>query len=359
MWSGGRTAAAGLAALLSAGGCGSSGSPSQAPSAAPGAEHARQAPPLRTAAAASGRLVGAAVTASLLQSDPDYAPVLARHFNYVTAENELKWRSIEAERGHRDYAAADQIVRFALSNGQSIKGHTLIWHEYVPDWFEALPPDQARQAVESHIRATVGRYRGQIATWDVVNEAIEDGGAGLRDTPHLRKLGPDYIAMAFRLAHEVDADALLTYNDTAEGLGAKSDAVYALVRDLVQRGVPIGGVGLQMHLDVLTAPSPREIADNMRRLGELGLRVNISEMDVRIAGISGDPGRLEEQRRVYHDVVAVCLAEPACDAVTFWGFTDAHSWIDWFFGPDDPLLFDDAYRVKPAYNGVLDALTGR
>ncbi len=132
------------------------------------------------------------------------------------------------------------------------------------------------------------------------------------------------------------------------------------MRDLRAQGVPIGGVGLQMHLDAASLPQVADIAGNMRRLAELGLLVNISEMDVRVARLPGPLGtRLEDQRRVYHDVVAVCVAEPRCHAITFWGFTDRHSWIDQFYGPDDPLLFDEAYRVKPAYNGVMDALRGR
>jgi endo-1,4-beta-xylanase len=123
--------------------------------------------------------------------------------------------------------------------------------------------------------------------------------------------------------------------------------------------VPIGGVGLQMHIAASGYPAPNEIAANMRRLADLGLDVNISEMDVRIRDLPGDlAARLEVQRRVYHDVVAVCRAEPRCQAVTLWGFTDAHSWIDTVFGADDPLLFDEQYQYKPAYLGVRDALEG-
>ena len=143
-------------------------------------------------------------------------------------------------------------------------------------------------------------------------------------------------------------------------MGGKSDAVYALVKGLKQRGVPIGGVGLQMHISAADFPPLAEIAANLRRLGALGLKVNISEMDVRISGLSGDlAARLQRQREVYHDIVAVCVAEPACESVTFWGFTDAHTWVDEFFGPDDPLLFDERYYAKPAFYGVQDAYLRR
>jgi endo-1,4-beta-xylanase len=313
------------------------------------------------AAAAPARLVGAAVQASLLRTEPAYAAAFAHQFDYVTAEFEMKWGQIERQRGQRDYGRADEIAAFAEARGLRIKGHALVWHGDSPAWLEALSPPEVRIALEDHIRTTVGRYRGRIVAWDVVNEAIADDRSSLRDTVYLRKLGPSYIAEAFRRAHEADPDALLIYNDYgAEGRGRKSDDVYNLVRDLRAQGVPIGGVGLQMHVDAASPPAAADIAANMRRLAELGLLVNISEMDVRVARLPGPLAtRLEDQRRVYHDVVAVCVAEPRCHAITFWGFTDRYSWIDQFYGPDDPLLFDEAYRVKPSYNGVLEALHGR
>jgi endo-1,4-beta-xylanase len=346
---------------LAAAACGSDvpAGPSAGPD--PSAPTAVQVDALRIAAAASSRHVGTAVQASLLRAEPDYAAAVAHQFDDVTAEYEMKWGQIERQRGVRDFAGADAIVAFAAAHGMTVKGHALVWHGDSPAWLESLGPAEVRQALREHVAATAGRYRGRVRAWDVVNEAIADDRPGLRDTVYLRKLGPDYIAEAFALAHEADRDALLVYNDYGgEGLNRKSDDVYALVRDLVERGVPIGGVGLQMHLDAASRPATADLARNVARLAALGLRVNISEMDVRVARVAGDrTAKLAEQRRVYHDVVGVCLAEPRCDAVTFWGFTDRHSWIDAFFGADDPLLFDDAYAAKPAYFGVLDALRGR
>ena len=226
---------------------------------------------------------------------------------------------------------------------------------------KALSPSELRAALADHIRTVAGRYRGRIAVWDVVNEAVADGGSGLRETVFLQKLGDSYLDLAFEVAHEADPGALLTYNDYgAEGLGAKSDQVYALVRRLKERGVPIGGVGLQMHIAAQNRPPNADIAANLRRLAELGLVVNISEMDVRIKDVAGEQStRLTVQRREYQEIVALCVAEPACQAVTFWGFTDRYSWIDSFFGPDDPLLFDEVYAAKPAFFGVQDALRRR
>jgi GH35 family endo-1,4-beta-xylanase len=200
-----------------------------------------------------------------------------------------------------------------------------------------------------------------VRAWDVVNEAIADNGPGLRDTVFRQKLGDQYIADAFRLARQADPQALLFYNDYGgEGLNQKSDRIYELVQGLRAQGVPIDGVGLQMHITATNPPSEASIAANMRRLASLGLSVNISEMDVRIRDVSGTmQARLDVQKSVYRSIVSVCVAEPQCDGVTFWGFTDAHSWIDAQFGADDPLLFDEQYAAKPAYYGVLDALWRR
>ena len=263
----------------------------------------------------------------------------------------MKWGQIERQRGVRAYGPADEIVAFAAARGMTVKGHALVWHGDSPAWLESLSTAEVRSALREHVAATrSGAIAGASRAWDVVNEAIADDRPGLRDTVYLRKLGPDYVAEAFALAHEADPDALLVYNDYGgEGLNRKSDDVYALVRDLVAPAACRSAAsGLQMHLDAASRPATADIARNVARLAALGLRVNISEMDVRVARVAGDrAAKLAEQRRVYHDVVAVCLAEPRCDAITFWGFTDRHSWIDAFFGPDDPLLFDDATAPSP------------
>jgi endo-1,4-beta-xylanase len=316
--------------------------------------------PLRDAATASGKLVGAAVQSTFL-TDPRYTTVFNRHFNYVTAEYEMKWDPIERTQGVEDFSGGDAIAAYATSQGMRVKGHALIWHGAVPRWVNTLSAADLRTAFENHIRSVAGHYRSRVLAWDVVNEAIADDGSGLRDTVFRQKLGDRYIADAFRLAREADPQALLFYNDySGEGVGAKSDRIYDLVRSLLAQGVPIDGVGLQMHVSATGAPADTSIAANMRRLADLGLLVNISEMDVRIKDVPGTAqARLDVQKAVYHSIVAVCVAEPRCHAVTFWGFTDAHSWIDGQFGPDDPLLFDEQYAPKPAFYGVLDALWRR
>jgi endo-1,4-beta-xylanase len=300
--------------------------------------------------------IGAAVEPDLLARDDAYARTLRREFNALTPENAMKWGPVHpAERGwHWD--PADRLVEFAEAHGLEVHGHALVWHRQLPRWLDrGITRGRLARELAYHIETLVGRYRGRVAAWDVVNEAVADGG-GLRDTCFLRAGGPGYVAEAFRLAHAADPGARLYYNDYgAEGPGPKSDAVYALVRRLVDQGVPIQGVGLQMHLRAAHPPAPAAIAANVARLVGLGLAVRISEMDVRIRRFRRrDP--LARQRRVYEDAIAACAGMPGFAGVTFWGVSDAQSWIHDEFGEDAPLLFDRDYAPKPAYFGVRAAL---
>jgi GH35 family endo-1,4-beta-xylanase len=316
---------------------------------------------LRAAAENRGLLIGSE-TAPAELSNSRYANTLAREFNYLTPGVDMKWRRVHPSENEWYFASADRIVKFASDHQMKVKGHCLIWHypSELPSYLTyAMPAEEVRKAIENHITTLVGRYRGKIHAWDVVNEAVDDN-EGLRKSFFLNKLGEGYIGEAFHVAHEADSNALLIYNDYgAEGLCDKSDRVYSLVKKLIGDGVPIDEVGLQMHLSAWNYPKPEDVAANVRRLAQLGLKVNISEMDVEIKKVPGDlPERLEAQRRVYHDVIAACLKERNFTDITFWGFTDAYSWIDEWYGPDDPLLFDEEYQPKPAYWGVMDALLG-
>jgi endo-1,4-beta-xylanase len=311
---------------------------------------------LKAAANSQGKLIGTAVQSSLLAGG-QYSTVAGREFTYLTAEYEMKWNVIEPSQGSNSFGAGDAIVGFALSQGMRVKGHTFIWHGATPSWVNGLSPSDLRLAMDRHIRNTAAHFSGRVHAWDVVNEAVADDGMNLRDTVFRQKLGDSYIADAFRIARQADPQAKLFYNDyNGEGMGAKSDRIYDLLRGLLAAGVPIDGVGLQMHISANNRPSDGSIAANMRRLADLGLIVHISEMDVRVNNVPGNQQtRLDAQRAAYHDVVRVCVLEPRCEAITFWGFTDAHTWIS----GDTPLLFDAAYQPKPAFNGVVDALRGR
>jgi endo-1,4-beta-xylanase len=306
--------------------------------------------------AASSVPVGAAVDPDLLERDEAYAATLLREFNAITPENALKWGPVHPAPHRWHFDPADRLVEFAEAHRLRVHGHALVWHRQLPGWLTAAQPRRAvGTALASHVETLVGRYAGRIASWDVVNEAIADNG-GLRDTCFLRTCGQDYIAEAFRLAHAADPCARLYYNDYgAEERGRKSDAVYARLRRLLDDGVPVHGVGLEMHLRGTRSPEPAAISASVARFLALGLEVRISEMDVRIRRVlRGDP--LALQRLVYRDVIAACAAMPGFAGVTFWGVNDTHSWIHREFGKDAPLLFDGDYAPKPAYFGARDGL---
>ncbi len=288
--------------------------------------------------------------------DARYLDVLAREFDSLVPENALKWKALQSDRSVWTFDVPDQMVDFAEQNGMQVKGHTLAWSKELsyPGWFLVLPRAEQLVAIRDHIQAVVGRYAGRITAWDVWNEAMANDGSGL-----LGGVSEDDIADAFRWAREADPDVVLLYNDyKIAGSGRKSDDVFAMLQRLVAIGAPVDGVGFQMHVNLADAPpSGAEVAANMARYEGLGLKVTISEMDVRIADLAGTTDeRLEAQADYYRDMVGVCLAAPNCLGVTFWGFTDRYSWIDARHGADDPLLFDEKLVEKPAYFGVLDAL---
>lgn len=320
-------------------------------------------PTLRELAEQRGLYIGAAAWTNHL-SVPEHAEILAREFNMLTPEHEAKHCMVERQPGQYDFTATDQLVAFAEEHDMTVHGHTLVWHSCMPSWIEvgAFTRDEAIAMMRDFIMTMVGRYKGRIPIWDVVNEAVADGGADLRDTPWRALIGDDYIELAFQFAHEADPDALLFYNDYGtEPMNAKSDAVYELVSDLLARGVPIHGVGLQAHFDVGTIDY-NSVAENIQRLGELGLQVQITELDIKYRDAQPSPVLLRQQARDYRRVMEVCLGNPACTAFIVWGVSDQFSWLrgeslGFFLNPSvTPLLFDDDYAPKPPYFEVLDAL---
>ena len=265
----------------------------------------------------------------------------------------MKWAALEPERGEFEFDAADDIVERARESDQKIRGHTLVWHAQLPEWVRGLGPRALRSAMARHIRRVVGHFDEDVGVWDVVNEPISDGG-GLRRSVFMRRLGPGYIAEAFRLAHAADPDAKLYLNEIgAEAVGPKSDRLYEVVAGLKARGVPIDGVGFQAHanLDGL-APS---FVENMRRFRALGLDVAITEADVALKVPPSDAD-LRAQARVFEAIVGACRAVE-CRSLTFWGYTDGRSWIsETQAGMGAATLLDDQLRPKPAFRAVQRAL---
>jgi endo-1,4-beta-xylanase len=346
---------------------------------------------LREAARSSGLLIGTAVRPAQL-SEAAYASTLAREFNMVEPEDALKWVVVHPEPQSFDFSQADQIVDFAIRHSMKVRGHTLVWHRQNPQWLTEgkYNSGELAEILEKHIKTVVGHYRGKIFAWDVVNEAFDELHSGtLRSTIWRDQPGIDiasgyelrassnparpelavrssqqsysYIEQCFRWAHEADPQALLFYNEAeAEVLNPKSDAIYAMVRDFRQRGVPIDGVGFQMHIAHLHA-DVASISANIERFTALGVQVQITEMDVALPvdpNGNARPEDLQLQADIYRQIANACLSHPGCTAIQTWGFTDKYSWIGSHSKHTQgaALPFDRNYRAKPACEALRQAL---
>jgi endo-1,4-beta-xylanase len=315
-------------------------------------------PSLRARAELRGIHVGAAVNPDLLAGDERYRETLGGEFNMLTAENVMKWSLIHPEPDRFNFCPADVLAAFADANAMAIRGHTLVWHQQIPAWLESLGREELTEVLRRHIFTVVGRYRGLIREWDVINEAVDDRGS-LRDSIWLRIIGEEYLDLAFRWAHEADPSARLFYNDYgAETLNLKSDRIYAVVGGMLERGVPIHGVGFQAHVGIEPGlrPSRAALSANLARFRDLGLETNFTEVDVRVR-LPADADKLAAQSEVYRDLLEVCLDLGSCASFVTWGFTDAHSWVPGFFGGYGAALpFDEDYRAKAAYHALMAVL---
>ncbi|MFB6815482.1 endo-1,4-beta-xylanase [Streptomyces sp. NPDC056347] len=309
---------------------------------APPASHAAEST-LGAAAARSGRYFGTAIASGKL-GDSAYTTIAGREFNSVTAENEMKIDATEPQQGRFDFTSADRVYNWAVQNGKQVRGHTLAWHSQQPGWMQNLSGSALRQAMNDHITGVMAHYKGKIAQWDVVNEAFADGSSGARRDSNLQRSGNDWIEVAFRTARAADPAAKLCYNDynVEDWTWAKTQAVYAMVRDFKQRGVPIDCVGFQSHFNS-GSPYNSNFRTTLQNFAALGVDVAITELDIQGAPAS-----------TYASVTNDCLAVPRCLGITVWGVRDSDSWRS----EQTPLLFNNDGSKKSAYTSVLSALNG-
>jgi len=319
---------------------------------------------LRQASARRERKIGVAL-ATWFFDNPAYPELAGREFDSLTPENEMKWYQVEPERGRFDFMGGDKLVAFAKQHGMRVRGHTLVWHNQLAPWVKPLSGEELRSAMLKHVSATAEHFKGQIGQWDVVNEALGDQGEPRPNSP-FTALGPGYIAEAFHAAHTADPAALLFYNDydIEDFSSPKSQGAYRLVKELKDSGVPIHGIGFQMHVDPRHWPTAEVMQATLERFAALGLYVELTEIDVPVGEI---PGTLEQkllaQKELTRGIVHACVAVKLCSGMTFWGLTDRHSWLstpEWAplrgKGPHLPLAFDENYRPKPMRAGILEAL---
>jgi endo-1,4-beta-xylanase len=330
--------------------------------------------------------IGVAISTALINTPNEAADAVIRHqFNSATPENLLKWEAVHPDPDRYDFAPADRFVAFGEERGLFLVGHTLVWHSQTPAWvFESSPGTPATREellsrMRDHIHAVMGRYRGRIAGWDVVNEALNDDGT-LRDSPWRRIIGDDYLAHAFRYAQEADPNAELYYNDYNLHLAAKRDGSVRIVEALKQAGCRVDAVGMQSHYG-MDYPTADEVEQSILAFAGAAGRVAVTEMDInvlprpeRIRG--ADVGQsaaaspaLDPYRAGLPDTVQSALADryamffrvfvkhsDVIDRVTFWGLDDGRSWHNGWPVPGrtaHSLLFDRSLQPKPAFDAVI------
>jgi endo-1,4-beta-xylanase len=340
--------------------------------AAPGGGHAKSNDSLRALAAKQGLRFGTAVDMAQLGTNKAYTDIVSDQFSVVTAENVMKWDSVEPTRGTYNWAPADQLVKFAQEHGQAVRGHTLMWHSQVPSWLTdgvsngSISNAELREILHKHVTDEVKHFKGKIWQWDVVNEVF----ANSWETPQadglnandfwIQHLGSGIVADVFRWAHQADPKALLFYNDyniTGEdGTNVKFDAVYKFVKDLRAKGVPINGIGEQGHLDTQYGFDAQRYQSDLQAYADLGLKVAITEADVRTfvnnatEQVPTDSLAQFAQPYEFSAELKGCQLVRACISFTAWGVYDGDSWIPGTFeGEGYGLLYDVNLKPKTAY----------
>jgi len=328
-------------------------------------------------------LVGAALNyPQILGLDGRGDSLVRQQFNAITPENCLKWESVHPRPETYSFEVPDKYVAFGEKNGMAIIGHTLVWHHQTPRWvFDSAngkPVDREilLRRMHDHIATVVGRYKGRIKGWDVVNEAVDEDGS-LRQSPWLKIIGEDFIVKAFQFAHEADPNAELYYNDYSLENAPKRKGALALVKKLQESGVHVAAVGLQGHYK-LVWPSPAQVETTITAFAALGVKVVVTELDIDVVPASqgnegadlllnnkdmrradfyaaGLPDSMQQVlARRYTGLFAVFVRNAeAVDRVTFWGVGDGNSWLNSGGRVNYPLLFDRKYQPKPAFDAVL------
>ena len=381
----GRDLSVGLAAgsMLPLAGCHHGGKPTgaQNPSLvlAPSAL-ATGAGSLKAHATTANLLYGCAVDMKQLRTDEHYRLLVAEQSSILVPENAMKWDALRPTPELFDFADADFLVDFAEKSSIKLRGHCLVWHEALPKWFDGVVyRGNARQILTEHINTVAGRYAGRLHSWDVLNEAVDlkdQRADGLRVTPWLDMLGPEYIELAYKTARASDPNALLTYNDYGLEMDdtaseQKRMAVLVLLRRLKARDVPIDALGIQSHLTAEPLKgAPREYKGLRGFISEvrgMGLQVFLTEMDVSDRNLQGDDlERSHAVAQTYHNYLTVALNDPGVKAMLTWGISNRHTWLNSdkrFLRGDghmqQPLPFDGDYRATPTFFAMRDVFDAR
>nr|ACY69979.1 xylanase [Anoxybacillus sp. E2(2009)] len=308
--------------------------------------------------------IGAAVSPITIKTQKD---LLVSHVNSITAENHMKFEHLQPKEGEFTFEQADEIVHFALSNNMVVRGHTLVWHNQTPTWMfydregKVIGRELLFERLKAHISTVVRRYKGKVYCWDVVNEAVADEGNDLLRISRWSEIaGMEFIEKAFLYAREADPNALLFYNDYNESFPEKREKIYKLVKSLLEKHIPVDGIGLQAHWS-LTRPTLEEIRLAIERYASLGVQLHITELDISMFEFDDHRNDLieptdqmvDKQAERYDQIFS--LFKEYSDVirnVTFWGIADDYTWLDNFpvkQRKNWPFLFDENHQPKPTF----------
>lgn len=308
--------------------------------------------------------VGVAISYPDLLTNPIYNAIALKQFNSFTPENIFKPGYLHPALNEFNWADADTLVAICTKNNARIHGHTLIWHQQLPDWINDFQgtAEEWDQLMKTHIQTVMQHFKGKVAGWDVVNEAFNEDGT-LRNSIWRQKIGTSYLEKAFRYAHEADPNALLFYNDyNLESNVIKRNVVINYLNDLRNRGVKVDGIGLQMHIS-LGNPDESQIAGALQQVVANQYQLHLSEIDISVNLLNNNPNpdaaTFDRQANLLAKIAGLYKAIPVQYkyGITFWGVSDGNSWIRPYYNRQDyPLLYDDNYHPKPAYCKLKEVL---
>lgn len=276
-----------------------------------------------------------------------YAATAAEEFNLVSPENSMKMDLVNPEAGRYQFADIENLISFARLNNMEVHGHPVLWHRQLPEWIQNVEPASVEGHMREYIVRLMGRYKDDIKLWDVVNEPVGDDG-GYRSSVWYDAVGESYLDIAFHQARETIPDATLLLNDFDIAFnGPKADSLFSIVDGLLERNVPIDGIGFQLHI-FSSFDKFDEVRENFQKVADRDLDIYITEFDVSLS----DGADFQKQAEVYEKIVGLCLEQQRCKAIQIWGFTDQYSFRKIY----QPLPFDESYLAKPAYYSIQNRL---
>ncbi|KAI0789869.1 glycoside hydrolase superfamily [Abortiporus biennis] len=313
---------------------------------------------LHALAKSKGKLYFGSATDNPEFTDAAYMAILSDNtmFGQITPGNSMKWDATEPSQGQFTFSGGDAVANLAKTNGQLLRGHNCVWYSQLPSWVSnsGFSAAELTSVIQNHCSTVVGHYKGQVYSWDVVNEPFNDDGTWRTDVFY-NTLGTSYVSIALQAARAADPNAKLYINDyNIEGPSAKTTSMLNLVQTLKSQGVPLDGIGLQGHF--IVGELPGNLQQTLEQFTALGVEVAYTELDIRMT-LPATQALLTQQQKDYDTVVSACMAVEGCVGVTIWDYTDKYSWVPQTFpGQGEACPWDQNLAKKPAYDGIVSGL---